>query len=479
MGGDKIPKVFISYSWNKSDEILDLANRLMSDQIEVLLDQWELKEGQDKYVFMERCVNDPDIDKVLIICDSNYKEKADKRKGGVGDETSIITPELYGKAEETKFLPIIVERDEDGESYIPAYLRSRIYIDLSNVEIYDDEYQKLVRSIYNKPLIKKPPLGNKPKWLDNDRRNFYPLEKLINGIKNSKSTNKQIILIDKFIEAYIDLAKCYYDANANDPKKIYETFQEMKTIRDYFLDFLEALLEVEFNLGEKLCDVFELLYNKLINIYTFDKAVNTLNDYKLEVFKLHIWELFICSTTFLLNYEKYEDLNVILKNAYFLIESDFGGNRVASNYYKFYHYSRILEERYKPKTSDSKLYTITGKTLCKEREKHPIYSSENLTKADLFLYQVYNGFNLVKKDYPCWFPLSYLYVSGEMSEWVKLKSKRYCRKMFKLFGVENIEELKKTISKCQMKEEVRFQGSFDAAPGILKYIKLDEIGTLN
>lgn len=46
---------------------------------------------------MESMVQDSSIDKVLIICDKGYKEKADDREGGVGTETQIITPTLYGK----------------------------------------------------------------------------------------------------------------------------------------------------------------------------------------------------------------------------------------------------------------------------------------------------------------------------------------------------------------------------------------------
>jgi hypothetical protein len=34
-------------------------------------------------------------DKVLIIYDEGYYQKANERKGGVGTETSIITPSVY------------------------------------------------------------------------------------------------------------------------------------------------------------------------------------------------------------------------------------------------------------------------------------------------------------------------------------------------------------------------------------------------
>jgi hypothetical protein len=37
----------------------------------------------DKYVFMEQSVNNPEVDKVLIICDKTYANKANNREGGV------------------------------------------------------------------------------------------------------------------------------------------------------------------------------------------------------------------------------------------------------------------------------------------------------------------------------------------------------------------------------------------------------------
>lgn len=106
----------------------------MSHGVDVVLDKWDLKEGQDKYAFMERCVNDSEITKVLIICDKAYAQKANERTGGVGDETVIISSEIYGNTKQEKFIPIIAERDEEGQPYVPTYIKTRIYIDLSNQE---------------------------------------------------------------------------------------------------------------------------------------------------------------------------------------------------------------------------------------------------------------------------------------------------------------------------------------------------------
>jgi len=80
-------------------------------------------------------VADPEIQKVAIICDRVYMERADGRRGGVGTETQIISPEIYEKEDQNKFVAIVAERDENGNKYLPTYYRSRIYIDLSDSDL--------------------------------------------------------------------------------------------------------------------------------------------------------------------------------------------------------------------------------------------------------------------------------------------------------------------------------------------------------
>jgi len=74
------PKVFISYSWSSpehEDFVLELAEKLVTDGINVILDKWDLKEGHDKYAFMEKMVADTSVKKVLVISDKQYADKAD------------------------------------------------------------------------------------------------------------------------------------------------------------------------------------------------------------------------------------------------------------------------------------------------------------------------------------------------------------------------------------------------------------------
>jgi hypothetical protein len=115
------PKVFISYSWT-SDEyaewVKELAAKLRDNGVDVILDRWRLKPGQDKYAFMEQMVTDPEMKKVVVLCDKRYAERADRREGGVGTESTIISQEVYNQVGQEKFIPVVTERGPGGE--IPA-----------------------------------------------------------------------------------------------------------------------------------------------------------------------------------------------------------------------------------------------------------------------------------------------------------------------------------------------------------------------
>lgn len=161
-------KAFVSYSWSSPSHeewVLSLASRMVEDGVEVILDKWELQPGRDPIVFMEQMVTNPDVKKVLMVCDRVYKEKADGREGGVGKEAQILTAEIYEKTAEDKYAALITERDEEGKPYVPTYYHSRQYIDFTDAVQHEQKYQELLRWIFDKPQHKKPKLGKAPSFI--------------------------------------------------------------------------------------------------------------------------------------------------------------------------------------------------------------------------------------------------------------------------------------------------------------------------
>ena len=211
---NKAPKAFISYSWSSPghcDLIRSYAERLVSDRVDIILDQWSLSEGQDKYAFMERMVSDPDVTHVIIFSDQQYTEKADKRKAGVGTESQIISREIYEKVDQRKFLPVVCEKQGDGEPHLPVFLKSRIWIDFSTPEKANENWEKLMRALYGKPIHQKPDLGKTPSYLmdEGDRPALPTIGKfssLRDALINSKPT------VDFCRQDFIDTAIAYADS---------------------------------------------------------------------------------------------------------------------------------------------------------------------------------------------------------------------------------------------------------------------------
>ena len=140
---ENLIRIFVSYSWkpiSNKNKVIDLAERLSNDGIHVILDDWDLKEGQDKYSFMEQMVNDQSISKVLLICNKEYSEKANQRVGGVGAESLIISNDIYTQAEQTKFIPVVMEYDDNNNPFVPTFVNTRIFIDLSDEENYEENH---------------------------------------------------------------------------------------------------------------------------------------------------------------------------------------------------------------------------------------------------------------------------------------------------------------------------------------------------
>ena len=94
----KNTSAFISYSWDNEPHkewVRELATRLRSDGVDVILDRWHSVPGDQLPMFMEKSIRENDY--VLIVCTQNYKKKSDNREGGVGYEGDIITAELFSR----------------------------------------------------------------------------------------------------------------------------------------------------------------------------------------------------------------------------------------------------------------------------------------------------------------------------------------------------------------------------------------------
>ena len=187
------PKVFISYS-HDSDEhkkwVLNLATKLRRHGVDITLDQWDLRIGQDLRFFMEQGINSAKL--VLCICSKNYVEKSNNGNGGTGYESMILTQELLRNVNTDYIIPII--RNNTTNQKLPICLGTKLYIDFEEDDKFYDRYRELIERIYSQDKLKKPKLGKNP--FENDMAIKVNNKKSIEIVKYHKDDFTGIVDFD-------------------------------------------------------------------------------------------------------------------------------------------------------------------------------------------------------------------------------------------------------------------------------------------
>jgi tetratricopeptide (TPR) repeat protein len=165
MPPERPPKVFVSYS-HDSDEhkdlVLALADRLLDDGLEVILDEFVSPPPANWPRWMEDEMESSDF--IVVVCSKNYLDKVRRRvKPGEGKgvkwESLLSYQQIYDNdSNSSKFIPVLLEGGE--YDHIPTPMRGGNHYRASDAK----DYEKLFRHITNQP--------------ENPKRERRPLKKL-------------------------------------------------------------------------------------------------------------------------------------------------------------------------------------------------------------------------------------------------------------------------------------------------------------
>ncbi len=477
-------KIFISYSWTTPEHeewVVRLAERLMVDGVDVVLDKWDLKEGNDLYPFMEEMVNSKDIKKVLIILDERYTENANKREGGVGTETQIISPEIYKKIKQEKFIPIVTEKDNDGNAFIPTYLKGKVYIDLSEIESFEEGYDKLLRNLYNRPIYRKPKIGTAPSHLFEEKPSNFKTTFILKGFENqiTKQPNASNSIIKDFFAEFIVSLKEFKinfkaNNNAEDGKLIYDNLNQYSDLRKDYIDFLTLLVkkDIIFDI-ETVISFFE----NITALRSPDENVGSYYPHYYDNYKFIIHELFLYSIAIGLKYENYTFIEELLYSSYFTKDRD-NYNNEPKHFEDFYGNIGSIDKYYNQtysKSPNSTYFSPMADFIIKRIPDS--MTKDDIVQSDLLCYYIaeIGGWN--------WFPLTYIYgVRKKFEFFYKLISKKHFEKVKNIFAVETISEFKQKLNELKEKNRgndfrVRYSNSIDAAIPIYQMIDVEKIGT--
>lgn len=470
------PKVFISYSWHPEKNkiwVQRLAERLIQDGVNVKLDVWDLKHGHDKYVFMEQMVKDPDIKKVLVICNEDYARKADDRTGGVGTESTIMSSDIYSLAEQTKFIPILVEK-KNGEPCLPTFLKSRMYIDMSSNDIYELGYDQLLRDIYEKPLLRKPALGKMPSYLEADEPVLLSTaqEQRMLKEKVAESTNLQTWIAkycDKLIESLDQFKVTFRGGKTGDLIEMIEkSIASMQVVNNDFITFVETVASNSECNGKQFVDFFEKLLqyyeDKDIELASSTDSWHLCNDN----YRFFNYELFLSFAAIMLKYERFDIIKEVVDTDYCILSNRLGRQIKALNFAEFQKHNYTLDyykgnNGYSPSSQVANLMRNYG------GDKFNTW-----VEVDILLYYLSLIYGKPGDRISMWYPTLSIY-NRAFEILPKIASMRYFEKAKVMFGVGDKDSFKTLL--VRTKDELQ-RDAYHRIPNLKEGLSYDKVCSL-
>ena len=443
------PKAFISYSWTDQaykEYVRLLADQLLADGIDVILDVYELQEGDDKHAYMERMVTDDSVTHVLVFSDKAYSNKANQRKAGVGTESQIISKEVYDSVSQNKFIPIVLQFDDDGQPCLPTFLQSRIWIDFSSDQKVNENWERLIRIIYGKPEFIKPAIGSTPSYISSDT----PVPAV--GVSAKFNSLRQAIMQNKtgvglyrqdFLDSclgYADELRVRKDPNVESiGEKVLEDAHQLKVLRDPLVDWV--LLEGEFTHEGAFSEIIIEFLEKLRELKSRPAELTSWRPSWFEAHTLFVYEVFLYFIAALLKTKSYGTLNQIYTTHYLLPGIERERDKHFEKFVSFWGYSTTLQSVLAPEGRN--LLSPAAELLKRHADRHGFPFSE-IMQAELLTLLM----SLITPDiYFHWQPQS-LHYSGHGDQYpffVRAAQHQHFKKMAIITGIDNADELRSLV----------------------------------
>jgi len=447
------PKLFISYSWTSEDHgrwVIDLATQLREVGVDVILDKWDLREGHDANQFMEQMVSNHNIKKVVMICDRKYAEKANNRAGGVGTEAQIISPEVYAKQDQNKFVAVLSERDPDGKPFLPVYYKSRIYIDLSSEELYARNFEQLLRWIHDKPLYVKPPLGETPAFLaDNPKASLGTtvfLQRAVDAIRANRSHRSGACsdYFDRFV-AGLEVFRLPQTGDEDFDEQVIKSIEEFTPYRNEAIELFLALSSHGMTPDEE-----RALYRFFEHLFPFMHRPENVTSYRKwdwDNFRFIVHELFLYLLASLLRYERFESAAQLLRQPFYIGRLSGGGDGTVS-----FSAFRVNMESMEHRNRRLRLRSLSLRAdLLNSRASATGIAFDHLMQAD-FICFLRDCLDMLRQSAnQQWRPETLLYLSNNrpFEIFARAQSRRYFDTMKSLFDIEDKREFKPMIQAFQ------------------------------
>ena len=254
-------------------------------------------------------------------------------------------------------------------------------------------------------------------------------------------------------------------------EQIYQRICDMRPLRDDYVSFLNQLA-----IGnEMVSDISDYLFEIMEETWKYNDFMVSGRSYlsiQFDHFRFINYELFLYTILILIEKGLYNEAHFLLTTKFFI------NNRYGEGEHTFsFIYASVdsLDNDRKRRLGLSS-YSMVAKEIMSRADIAGRNYVHELIDTELLIYYFSNLQDGI------WFPRTYIYIepgTRHIHKFLrKLKSKRFFNHAQMLFGVNNIDEMRKWISDVSaIGTSDGYSGSFSKVPGITCFIKPEEVGS--
>jgi len=347
---------------------------------------------------------------------------------------------------------------------------------LSEPDNYADNFEKLLRWIYDKPLYTRPEIGKRPSFLDESDGislgTAAAHKRTISAIKENKTFASGAL--DEYLSTFVSNLERFRitEKEGEFDDQVVENIERFLPYRNELINLFVTLSQ--YAPAEENIRKIHRFFESLIPYMSRPENVNSWSEWDFDNFKFIVHEIFLYAVAIFIKHERFDEVNLLLTQQYYVTGRSDYGKDVMVGYEAFREYLPSLEHR--NNRLELRRLSIHA-DLLEQRSKHSGIEFRYLMQADFVLFM---RAEIMQSDfYTRWFPDTLLYVGrfhSAFEVFARSSSKSYFDKVKCILGINDPSDLSELMEAYKTDRQRLPRWQFESfSPSIL--IGYDQLAT--
>jgi hypothetical protein len=306
---------------------------------------------------------------------------------------------------------VISETDAEGKPYVPTYYQSRLYIDLSKEDILAENFEQLLRWIFNKPAYPKPQIGKPPAFLDEKAVLLPTRSRAKRAIDQlQKGSDLSSSALADYLETLSDnLESLRLDGSAEPfDQAVVDSVDAFLPYRDEFIHVVSVLARHNPN-SQHMAAVKRFIERALA--YYFPPSIMTsYQSHWFDNYKFIIHELFLYTVAILVKNQKFSCVDELVRGGFYL------GNLSQYSHEPMQGFFILNQEQPSLDTMRNQRLSLKRNSvravMLNERSKGAAVDFEELMQADFVLFLRDAADAAARDSRNRWWPVTLVYAGN-------------------------------------------------------------------